>query len=161
MGIKYGDLVATIPFTRKGHMYWKCKCRCGKEKDIRDAHLKSGASTSCGYCNYHIDHPLAHKSWDSMNQRCNNPNAPDYKYYGGRGIKVTLHWLRFIDFLDDMGDPPICSITGSRYTLDRIDVNGDYSKENCKWSSIAEQNRNRTNTLPEGIKRYSSGNRRN
>jgi len=152
----FGDLTALYPLMEKGHLAWKCNCRCGKTKFIRDEHLKSGRSTSCGHCNYHIDHPLAHKSWDSMKQRCNNPNAPDYPNYGGRGITITPRWNRFIDFLDDMGDPTI--VAEERYTLGRKDNDGPYCKENCEWQSNAQQANNRRDNLHPGIGQYSNGN---
>jgi hypothetical protein len=160
MQMIYGDLTLEIPEWKNSEMHWQCRCRCGKTKTIREQHLKKGRSKSCGLCNYHNDHPFAHKSWDSMHQRCQNPNSPDYKDYGGRGIKVCLKWLRFIDFLDDMGDPPTDAETGNRYTLDRKDNDGDYTPDNCKWSSQKEQSNNQRSTLPFFVRRYSSGNRR-
>jgi hypothetical protein len=151
----FGDLTALYPVLEKSHLAWRCNCRCGKTKIIRDEHLKSGRSTSCGHCNYNIDHPLAYKSWDSMKQRCNNPNAPDYADYGGRGIVITPRWNRFIDFLDDMGDPPIL---GERYTLGRKNNDGPYCKENCEWQSNAQQANNRRSSLHPGIGQYYNGN---
>ena len=152
-GKVFGDLTLIklkLPVLN-GHYEWWCNCRCGKQKDIREMHLLSGKSTSCGHCNYNISHPLAHKSWDSMNQRCNNPNAPDYPRYGGRGISVCAEWNRFINFLDDMGDPPTDLLTGQRHTLERKDVNGNYIKENCRWASKQDQNYNKTNSLHPAI----------
>lgn len=81
-------------------------------------------------------------SWESMKQRCNNPNNKHYKNYGGRGIKVCEEWNIFDKFLLDMGPRP-----EKGYSLDRIDVNGDYNKENCKWSSRHTQDRNRRNSV--------------
>jgi len=78
-------------------------------------------------------------SWDSMIQRCNNPSNSAYKNYGGRGIKVCKRWLKFENFLEDMGNRPIGK------TLNRIDNNKEYSSENCKWSTIKEQQRNMRN----------------
>lgn len=81
-------------------------------------------------------------SWESMKQRCNNPNNKHYKNYGGRGIKFCKEWNIFDKFLLDMGYRP-----GKKYSLDRIDVNGDYYKENCKWSDRYTQDRNRRNSV--------------
>lgn len=76
-------------------------------------------------------------SWASMISRCNNPNRSNYKYYGGRGIKVCRRWKKFENFLADMGRKP------PGKSLDRIDNNKGYSPSNCKWSSKSEQMKNR------------------
>lgn len=76
-------------------------------------------------------------SWKQMKQRCLNPNTPDYKNYGGRGVTICDKWIKFAGFYEDMGERP------DGLTLDRIDNNGSYCKENCKWSTRAEQNRNK------------------
>jgi hypothetical protein len=91
-----------------------------------------------------VDHPL-YACWADMNQRCYNPNTQLYKYYGERGIKVCERWKRkkrkdsesFFAFVQDMGDRP------KNYTLERINVNGDYEPTNCKWASKSEQVKNR------------------
>lgn len=76
---------------------------------------------------------LTYKTWESMRQRCNNPNDPSYDNYGGRGIKICPEWNSFPRFLSDMGERP------KGTSLDRIDVNGDYCKENCHWATAKEQ----------------------
>lgn len=149
----FGDLITLTPSIKGGHLYWNCKCFCGNTKLIRDTHLRDGKSTSCGLCNHKLYHPYAHKSWDSMLQRCCNPNAPDYSRYGGRGIEVCLSWkLRFTNFLKEMGDPPSCSITGKRYTLERLDNDGHYTKENCVWADVYTQANNRQTSIHPAIK---------
>lgn len=80
-------------------------------------------------------HPL-YGTWKRMRGRCNSKTHPRYADWGGRGIKVCSRWDDFANFASDMGERP------EGYSLDRIDNDGDYCPENCKWSSVSEQNKN-------------------
>lgn len=82
------------------------------------------------------DHPLF-CTFTNMRTRCNNPNNPSFRHYGARGISVCDRWSQFWNFVEDMGERP------EGYELDRIDNNGDYCPENCKWSSRSDQMKNR------------------
>jgi hypothetical protein len=79
-------------------------------------------------------------SWGNMRSRCLNPNADDYRFYGGRGITICDSWSSFENFLRDMGPKP-----GPKYTLERNDSNGNYEPGNCRWATNTEQNRNKRN----------------
>ena len=81
-----------------------------------------------------------HKVWLGMRRRCTNPNRPNYKYYGARGIKVCERWDDFQNFLDDMGPRP-----GPEYTVERKDNDRDYEPDNCYWATRDVQNRNKSN----------------
>lgn len=86
---------------------------------------------------------LTYARWKSMLQRCNDPQATNYKYYGGRGIKVCERWQDFTHFLADMGECPSAAMT-----LDRRKNNLGYAPGNCRWATQAEQNRNRSHCVP-------------
>lgn len=103
--------------------------------------LKGGRPQSHGHCPKSGASP-EYQSWSAMMARCLNPKHRAYNRYGGRGIKVCERWLKFENFFADMGVRP------DELTLDRENSDGDYEPENCKWSTITEQNNNkRTNRI--------------
>lgn len=89
-----------------------------------------------------------YRSWESMKRRCTNKKDINYKNYGGRGISFCKEWETFTNFWADMGDS-----WGKNLTLDRIDVNGNYCKENCRWATAkTQQNNRRNNVIIKGVK---------
>jgi hypothetical protein len=150
-GNKFGRLLV-VSFHEDGSNggKWRCSCDCGKEKVAYGSNLVSGATKSCG-C-YRREATAArstkhgHKgdekqtrtytTWAGMKNRCLNIKYHGYKDYGGRGITICEQWEIFENFLLDMGCRP------KGMTLDRIDNTAGYSKDNCRWASLADQMNN-------------------
>lgn len=136
----------------------EAKCECGDVAEYDYDNIRRGNTSRCRQCaigsrarnrkkhgrSYSATSGSADKAysaWSKLRGRCNNLNDPRYSDYGGRGISVCKRWDRFENFLADMGEPPT-----KAHSIDRINVDGDYCPENCKWASAKEQaNNKRTN----------------
>ena len=159
-GTRFGRLsvVSMVPPSSR-RTYYICICDCGKELSRRADSLKSDSSCGCfqkellsknnlkhgGYTNK-TENKL-YMAWLGMYNRCYNSNNSQYKNYGARGIKVCKRWHKnnkngYKNFKDDLGYPP-----SNAHSLDRINVDGNYCKSNCKWSTAEEQGRNKRNTI--------------
>ena len=137
---------------------WICNCDCGKQNlSIFGMHLRTGHTKSCGCYNleqikirstiHGMTKTPEHKTWSEMRQRCYNPNNNQFNDWGGRGIAVCDRWKdSFQNFYEDMGPRP-----SDKYSIDRIDNNGNYQPSNCKWSSRKDQARNTRKNVIESL----------
>ena len=158
-GQKFGRLtvIKRIGVDRFGHVLWLCKCICGNEKEVISSNLIRGYTLSCGCIQKekpnHTQHGLSKKTiyrkWAGMKNRCFNPKSLKYKDYGGRGITVCEEWKNsFVKYYEYVSKLPHFDEKG--YSIDRIDVNGNYEPGNVRWATAKEQaNNKRKNKIYE------------
>lgn len=150
-GFKFGSLIVLKLGRSKGNgAWWICQCNCGKQKEIRASDMVQGKTNSCG-CEHkeriakaNITHgktnTKTYSMWLAMRSRCNRVNQD----YSSRGITYDKRWDSFESFYLDMGEAP------EGLSLDRIDVNGNYEKSNCRWATREQQaNNTRANVFVE------------
>ena len=158
IGERFGRLVAISIHSRATNrqVRWLCRCDCGALHSASSGNLRRGKIKSCGCLfkeqvgrfNFRHGHTMNGKKsstygiWDAMLARCLNEKNHNYSYYGGRGITVCESWLRFENFLADMGERP------SHLTLERVDNNQGYYPENCIWATMKQHSNNRRTPAP-------------
>lgn len=133
-----------------GGIRWKCRCDCGNVVTVRGTHLRSGATLSCG-CYQKTAVKMSntthgqwlsrlHRIWSAMKQRCYNPKNTGYANYGGRGIRVCDEWLNSFSAFYNWA---LSHGYDDTLTIDRINNDGNYEPNNCRWLTRAQQNKNK------------------
>lgn len=147
-GNQYGRLtVQVFSHMNRKHSYWQCVCECGNTHLVRSDCLKSGLVKSCGCLNFEArryTHRLSktklYHVWATMKHRCKNPNDRNYARYGGRGITFCDEWNKYEPFHKWAME------NGYRegLTIDRRNNDGNYEPSNCRWITMQEQQKNKT-----------------
>lgn len=155
-GQKFGRLTVLQRYgsDKNRHATWLCRCECGKERIVASSTLIEGKTLSCGCYARDINRKRMsthsksktrlYRIWMGMKNRCYNPNDPAYRYYGSRGISICDSWIEnFQNFYNwSMNNDYMDYLT-----IDRIDVDSNYSPDNCRWIPLEQQSKNRTNVI--------------
>ena len=152
IGARFGRLTPLEVVGRSKKLYvriWRCHCDCGKTVDVYEPSLLSGRTSSCGCLKRerllaaNLTHGRSssrlYRIWTNMKTRCSNPHSTQFKWYGGRGISFTSEWSAFEPFMNWA----LSHGYEDTLELDRIDTNGDYSPENCRFVTHKENCNNR------------------
>lgn len=144
LGLKFGRLtiLSFVGMNKHRMDMWMCKCECGKAVITRGLSIRSGHTESCGCLKkkHGLSNTRTQYSWSDMKRRCTQKYHYQYKNYGAKGIRVCKRWLKFQNFVDDMGIRP------EGTSLDRKDGKKGYSPNNCRWATPKEQILNRSIT---------------
>ena len=153
-GKRYGRLTVVRRWEKlpTGHSKWLCVCDCGNTKIVEDSNLKHSDKISCGCWRKELyienakwrgeSHTPLFQIWQSMINRCTKPNAQNYKYYGGRGIQVCDDWIDPINGYFLFKGWALTNGYEDGLSIERIDYDGNYTPENCKWIPLNEQSKN-------------------
>ena len=150
-GQKFGRLtvIKRVENSKHGHIMYLCQCECGKQKNIIASSLLSGHTKSCGCLNKEVitKHGLIHHRirsiYKGMKERCYNSHCKKFKYYGGKRIKICDEWL---NDLKNFYNWAMINGYQDNLTIDRIDSNGNYEPNNCRWIDMKMQLRNTSRT---------------